>query len=440
MKKIIPSILLIIFTLQLTAQNTEISSLLSGISLVQIKDKSTIDYDFIKETDKKIVIIEFWETWCAPCIEGMHHLKELKNKFPDKLEIICVSSDKFNQTTKFINKNLFPFKFIYDKEKQLSNIFPHTGIPHSIVVDTKGQIQAETYPSFITETIINKLSSGNSINIPRKNNFTEESFNKSFSDNNVKNSLVSFELQTYKLGDRNYTERDFRPNKRRVISGYSGDTYKDTLEIIQIYKSAGKNILQLYMDAYKGYTEKRFIFHKKLNYLKSVSPNNRYRIKFEVTNLFGDFNKLFINQLNASFALKTKIIEKEVNYYELADVKINNKTIMPVNKELLVNRQEFDQSFKNLKVSGVYSANSIASIIEDQIVHLQSNKYYNDENKRIYYPVITNSKGYYTLNISIENKSSSLDKWVDILEKNGLTLVKKKGKIKYIQIEKLSNE
>lgn len=305
MKKIFLFIFLIFITYNLQAQKTEISSKLLEIELFQIKNESIINYDFIKETTGKIVIIEFWETWCSPCIEGMQHLQKLKNKFPEKIKIVCVSSDNYNKTTKFIDKNNFPFDFIYDKDKKLSNIFPHTGIPHSVIINNRGQILKETYPGYITENLINKIFNGNSINVPEKKEFTPEKLNQSFTNQQTTNSLISFELLPYELGDRIYTERNSRPNKRTIITGYSGELYKDTLEVIKTYKSSGKNILELYVDAFKNYNESRFLFKNNLNYIKSKTPNNRYRLKFEASNIINDFNTLFINQLNTSFGFNT---------------------------------------------------------------------------------------------------------------------------------------
>ena len=88
---------------------------------------------------------------------------------------------------------------------------------------------------------------------------------------------------------------------------------------------------------------------------------------------------------------------------------------------------------------------NISKLIENQIVHLQSNKYYDQEDKRIYFPVTTSLTGVYIINLSIKNESSNVDSWIEILSDNGLNLVniwggcwcvKKRGKIKFVRIEK----
>ncbi len=180
----------------------------------------------------------------------------------------------------------------------------------------------------------------------------------------------------------------------------------------------------------------RFIYDENLKYLNSRSPNYLYKMNFSCSNLLGDFNEVLINQLNSIWGLTTKIIEKEITYYELVDIELKEDTIMEIQNSKINIKDSTTQSFKKLKTSNIYTTAQIAALIEEQIVLLQGNKYWNQENKRIYYPVTTNIAGKYVLNISINDESSNVEKWVELLSKNGLKLVKKKGKIKYIKIER----
>jgi thiol-disulfide isomerase/thioredoxin len=44
-------------------------------------------------SQKRIVVIEFWATWCAPCIQGIPHLNELANAMGERAIFIAVSSE-----------------------------------------------------------------------------------------------------------------------------------------------------------------------------------------------------------------------------------------------------------------------------------------------------------------------------------------------------------
>ncbi len=58
------------------------------------------------ESDK-VYVIEFWATWCGPCIASMPHLSEIQEKYADKgVQIISVSDEKLNQVESFLEKTV----------------------------------------------------------------------------------------------------------------------------------------------------------------------------------------------------------------------------------------------------------------------------------------------------------------------------------------------
>jgi len=437
MKTITTITFIFLSTLFAFGQVTEIEKKIGNTGLKQIKRNACVDYNFVKETEGKIVIIEFWETWCGPCIEGMVHLKALQNKFPNSLRIVCVSSDGFDKTVEFISKNDFPFDFIYDSEKSLSKLFPHSGIPHTILIDNKGQIKAETYPGFVTEEVLNKLDGSNQINVPTKKNFVPAELEKVQN----KNSLIKFELQRHELGERNCVEETCKTNiPVKIVTGYTGKAYYDTLETIKECVIAGKNALQIYQYAYDYMPMSRFVYDKNLNYLNSTLPNHLYKMSYACSNLAGDFKSTLINQLNSFWGLNTKIVEKEMTYYELVRIDEKADTIVTATNSTTNTTGRILQSYKELKASRICTAESIAALIEQQIAYIQSSKYPGQQYKEINFPVTTSITGKYALNISINDESSSVDIWVELLAKNGLHLVKKKGKIKHVKIERIAIE
>ena len=345
MKIITLSVVFFFLTVTLSsAQETEIESKIGNVELKQIMNDALVDYNLLKQARGKITIIEFWETWCAPCIEGMGHLKALQAKFPNALNVICVSSENLDKTKAFINKSDFSFDFIYDKEEKLSQIFPHQGIPHTILIDKKGHINAETLPGFIDEEVLTRLDNNIQVSLPIK----KISNPSELSDEERTNSLFRFDLQRYELGDRKYIQTWARDVPVQILKGYSGKTYEDTTETITKCRIIGQNALEMYQFAYASIPKTRFIYDEDLNYLNSDLPHFLYSMSFESSSFLGDFKQNLINQLNSVWGLETQIIDREIEYYELVSIDLKEGIIMDKPNPEIPITGKTSQSFKEL--------------------------------------------------------------------------------------------
>ena len=409
--------------LSLFGQDEYLKNKISDTDLKQIKNKALVDCNLLEQTKGKVTIIEFWETWCAPCIKGMHHLKTLKDKFSGELEIICVSCDDLEATISFIEKNKFPFTFIYDKEKYLKEqVFPHQSIPHSILVDKTGKILASTMPGFITENVINNLLDNKPIDIPNKQLFNPENLSEEKSEN----TLINFELRSYQLGDAGYLKTCNYSLSKRILTDYTGG-YKDTIENIIECTAAGKNILELYQYAYENISLTRFIYDEALNHLNSHLPNHRYTMIFSSSDLIGNHYSILINQLNSIFGLKTSTQEKEVEVLILDSIRTdtgNNKKSHD-NTNLGMSSTISRLLWYQVKSSYI-NPTAIAKTLEDffQI------------------PVETEipATDFYDIEIDIKKEYvesiPDVDTWLELLKENGLVLRKDRKVLKFIEIEK----
>ena len=402
------------------SQTTQIDTKLKGIQAKSIQRKKLVDYDMIKHIKNKVVILEFWETWCGPCIMGMPHLKQLKDKFPNDLQVICISSDDMKKASSYISEHSYPFDYVFDAKKQLSVVFPHSGIPHTIVIDKKGNIKAETFPGYLTEEIIKTLISTDSIDVPAKNNFDPTKLES----NKTEQSLLLFDLKNTELGDQHYTSLSTRVNNRRIVTGYTANAFKDTIETILQSNLAGKNILELYSYAYNDLSELRFIFLKELNYIKSPSPNNMYKLNYSISNLFGDFHTVMVRQLNAAFCLETEKVQIDTTVLILKKIEPNNRSITIENNPNRGKSQESSMLIQSFDAKCTFfSLSDIAHLIESK-THLPVESVGTDTKK-------------YNLDISIKaDFKTSLEDWLSLFEKEGIYLVKEKKKAEFIRIKK----
>ncbi len=96
----------------------------------------------------KMVVVNFWATYCPGCIEEMPDLVSTYQKYHVKgLEIIAVSiaDDPPNQVLNFAQKNGLPFSVVHDSDAMISKAFDNVSLtPTSFIIDRQGHMIGKT--------------------------------------------------------------------------------------------------------------------------------------------------------------------------------------------------------------------------------------------------------------------------------------------------------
>lgn len=111
----------------------------------------------------KLVILDFWSTYCTSCIQAFPHLDSLQQKYAGQVQILLV----IREAGEYITENkIKAFIAGFKKDHSLGipiaitsndstrQLFPHTGIPHYVWIDPYGRILAKTMSLFVTENYI----------------------------------------------------------------------------------------------------------------------------------------------------------------------------------------------------------------------------------------------------------------------------------------------
>ena len=110
----------------------------------------------------KVAIVDFWATWCGPCIASIPHMNSLANTFRGEVECVGISDERFDRfKTGFEKAKLTPSTFDYslaiDSRGRMKNAFQVRGIPHVAVISTDWVVRWQGHPSRLTEDIVRQI-------------------------------------------------------------------------------------------------------------------------------------------------------------------------------------------------------------------------------------------------------------------------------------------
>lgn len=102
--------------------------------------------DSWEELEGKWLFLEFWATWCAPCIARMPSLNKLEREMSDKeIQFISLSPEKPEIVKRFLKRRTIVGWVGVDSDKSFINALKITGYPLSILVSPDGKIYS--YPN-----------------------------------------------------------------------------------------------------------------------------------------------------------------------------------------------------------------------------------------------------------------------------------------------------
>ncbi len=119
----------------------------------------------------KVVLIDFWATWCGPCVKLVPELQQFQEKFKDDLVVIGVSDEKEETVKAFIKNKGVTYSMAIDSSARMKKVVGVSGIPHVLIIGTDGIVRWQGFPGSseepLTEAIVKQVIDADKAANPR---------------------------------------------------------------------------------------------------------------------------------------------------------------------------------------------------------------------------------------------------------------------------------
>ena len=148
-----------------------------------------------KTLTHKFIVLEFWATWCKPCLEYVPHLNELQKKYKqDNLLFLSISDEKEARISKILEKINFETIVVTDTSKTTFENYKSLEYndvmrPTTVLIDDKGKVKWVGYPKLLTEKVLQSFLQNK---LTFYNYYTSKQFKKDIASNDNKLTLKDF--------------------------------------------------------------------------------------------------------------------------------------------------------------------------------------------------------------------------------------------------------
>ncbi len=99
-----------------------------------------------KSMKDKVILVDFWATWCGPCRALIPKLNEWSAKFKDDMVIVGLSDEPKETITNFMGKTEMKYGVAIDTKEVMSKALGIQGIPHVMVISADGIVRWQGFP------------------------------------------------------------------------------------------------------------------------------------------------------------------------------------------------------------------------------------------------------------------------------------------------------
>lgn len=210
-------------------QGYSLNDMTGDFPITKILNHSSASSSF-QQFNEKLLVIDFFGTWCVPCVRALPKLSALQEKFNNQINILLVSEEAQTKLENFIKKQTtFIFPIVVDEEKSFIKRFQPPSYPYTVIVAKNGKVIA----------------------IPSQEEMTEDNIGKWLKAQDAEpaiNSTNKTEPAPVSSGDDNKTETEAPKNKLVQLSQefmYAAKTGDETAGFVMQLKQLSMVDLQV---------------------------------------------------------------------------------------------------------------------------------------------------------------------------------------------------
>lgn len=109
--------------------------------------------------DKKLIILDFWSSWCGPCVRSLPHINTLYNEVKDDFHIFLVTRDSPERIVEFERRinGAYEQRIPYVQNRTLENYFPFKSLPQNVWINGQGLVVCIAMGDIITSQNVDIL-------------------------------------------------------------------------------------------------------------------------------------------------------------------------------------------------------------------------------------------------------------------------------------------
>lgn len=343
---------------------------------VSISTGDTMNTGHLSEYKGKLLLLDFWATYCSSCIQSLPHMLQLQREFGDKIKILIVTQNKdeeIQRLWKRLERNLSAKEWkeaakhlsFIKQDSILHLLFPHKSIPTHVWIDKNQIVKAIAYSSTTnSENILNVLS-GKSVKLDELRYLNLDMGNPLlwFSDDNIPFERIQY--YSFLINHLEFGAGSFNISRTTVDTNSLKNTGVICINnsIIDLYRWAYKNELDIKPTIPMNRiiigtsNRQRFVSPQDPNKFPMWAESNTYCYALKTPPAFS--NEIFSimrSDLNRIFYLKSGIEKRRIKCLVLKRITSTDKihtqglieTFESKEGKLVIRNMEMNQLFLSL--------------------------------------------------------------------------------------------